>query len=85
MANYSLNKKVFLLPTIPDKFEDTAEIYTVLKSLLQVIGDIMRAIQPIESCVTVLSTHTDNAAAITAGLVAGQLYKTSTGTVMIVY
>ena len=32
-----------------------------------------------------LSTYADNTAALAGGLIAGQLYKTSTGQVMVVY
>lgn len=35
--------------------------------------------------ITSLTSYADNAAALAAGLVAGDLYKTATGTVMVVY
>jgi hypothetical protein len=41
--------------------------------------------RPIWALATNLPVYTDNAAALAGGLIAGDLYKTSTGTLMIVY
>lgn len=50
-------------------------------------ASVVRAYLPQGGGMTIvgLPTHADNAAAMTAGLTAGRLYRTSTGTVMVVY
>jgi len=67
--------KTFRLPSGQTKFE--VELVNRLNSILKEIVDNLSPYS--------LPTYANNAAALAGGLVAGELYKTATGTVMVVY